>query len=99
VSLDTLGFGCVRCRLMTGGDTFGGRLAAAMSAKGMSPDHNMSRACTELAIACGGAFSWRSVARWLDGESCPGVEVVPLLCVALGVSADYLCCVEGSGDA
>lgn len=67
-----------------------------MKRAGMSPDFGeMSTSATELAIRCDGAFSWRSVVRWLNGEACPGVEVLPLLCRALDVSADWLCCVDG----
>lgn len=51
----------------------------------------------ELVRQLDGAVALRTVRRWLAGTSAPGVEALPLLCRALGVSADWLTGITDSG--
>lgn len=63
-------------------ETFAQRLAAAIEASGLS--------MREVSVACGEAFTPRTLFRWTAGDAAPGVEAVPILCAALNVTADWL---------
>lgn len=68
---------------------FHARLAAVMDASLITGP--------ALVAALDGAVSLRTVRRWLAGTSAPGVEALPLLCRALGVTADWLAGITDTG--
>jgi transcriptional regulator with XRE-family HTH domain len=61
---------------------FATKLAAAMKAAGVGPEG--------LSRATGRAISPRTIARWLAGETEPGIGALRVLCPVLDVSSDSL---------
>ena len=61
---------------------FAQRLSSAIAASGMTTQ--------QLARECDNAFTPRTIFRWKAGVTVPGIEALPILADALGVSADWL---------